>query len=553
VRYLINCARFKITIKEEETGMAKDNNNSGGPIHWADFTAERIIKQIGDKDSYVLASGITPSGVVHFGNFRETITVDFVARALRKLGKEVRFIFSWDDYDTFRKVPLNMPKQEELKKYMYQPIVDTPDPFDEHESYAAHQEKAYEEQVKKVGVEVESIYQAKQYRAGTYKEGIRKALENRDVIAKILNEHRTSPLADDWQPVSVYCEKCNTDHDIHSIKYSDNKITYDCKACGHSGTEDLETTSRVKLPWRVDWPMRWAYEKVDFEPGGKDHSSQGGSFSTAKEIVKEVYDWKAPVYLQYDFVSIKGAGGKMSSSTGNIITVNDVLKIYEPEMVRWIFASYKSNVDFAVSFDLDVVKTYEDFDRQERLVYGKEAGNEKKVNMAKRVYEISQLNGNDKIPSEMPFQPSFRHLCNILQINDGDISKAREAYTNEIKNDRDERRFNERSERALFWLENYAPDDFKFQINPSTPAISPDEKQGQYLNNLKSLLNSEWDSIETDKDLHEKMYELMHDVELKPGDIFPLMYNILISREKGPKLAGFIRTIGKDRVLSLLP
>ena len=73
--------------------MAK-NNNSGGPVHWADFTAERIIKQIGDKDSYVCASGITPSGVVHFGNFRETITIDFVARALRKRGKKVRFIFS---------------------------------------------------------------------------------------------------------------------------------------------------------------------------------------------------------------------------------------------------------------------------------------------------------------------------------------------------------------------------------------------------------------------------------------------------------------------------
>lgn len=532
--------------------MANDNNNAG-PVHWADFTADRIIKQIGDKDSYVLASGITPSGVVHFGNFRETITVDFVARALRKRGKKVRFIFSWDDYDTFRKVPLNMPKQDELKKYMYQPIVDTPDPYGEHESYASHQEKAYEAQVKKVGVEVEPIYQASQYRAGTYKEGIKKALQNRDIIANILNEHRTSPLAADWQPVSVYCEKCNTDHDIKNIKSVDESITYDCAACGHVGSEDLNTTSRVKLPWRVDWPMRWAFEKVDFEPGGKDHSSQGGSFSTAKEIVKDVYGWKAPVYLQYDFVSIKGAGGKMSSSTGNIITVNDVLNVYEPEMVRWIFASYKSNVDFSVSFDLDVIKTYEDFDRQERLVYGLEQGNEKKVNMAKRVYEISQINSDDKIPSEMPFQPSFRHLCNILQINDGDIKKAREAYSGEIKNDRDERRFNERSQCALYWLENYAPEDFKFQINPSTPGIKPDEKQAQYLSGLKDLLHGEWDNISTDKDLHEKMYELLHKIEIEPKEIFPMMYQILISREKGPKLAGFIRTIGKERVISLLP
>ena len=67
------------------------------------------------------------------------------------------------------------------------------------------------------------------------------------------------------------------------------------------------------------------------------------------------------------------------------------------------------------------------------------------------------------------------------------------------------------------------------------------------------MIDCEWDSIATDKELHTKMYEIMHEAELKPAEIFPLMYTILISREKGPKLAGFIRTIGKERVLSLLP
>ena len=129
-------------------------------IHWADTTADRIIRQRGDKETYVLASGITPSGVVHFGNFREVITVDLVARALREKGKKVRFIFSWDDYDTFRKVPANLPKQDMLSKYMFQPIVDTPDPFDEAESYAKHHEDAFEKQLDRVGIEVEPIYQA---------------------------------------------------------------------------------------------------------------------------------------------------------------------------------------------------------------------------------------------------------------------------------------------------------------------------------------------------------------------------------------------------------
>jgi len=528
--------------------MATTPSNENRPlVHWADMTADRIIKQLGDKDKYTVASGITPSGTVHFGNFREVITVDFVARALRARGKDVRFIFSWDDYDTFRKIPKNMPNQENLEKFMFQPIVDTPDPYEKQESYAAHHEKSFESQLEKVGIKVESLYQANKYRAGEYKAGIKKALDKSEEIKEILNQFRKEPLAADWLPVSVYCEKCNTDNQIENKVYKDESVSYDCKSCGHSGVEKLEETSRLKLPWRVDWPMRWAHESVDFEPGGKDHSSQGGSFSTAKDIVK-IYDWKAPIYLQYDFVSIKGGGGKMSSSSGDVVTVNDVLKIYEPEMVRWIFASYKSNVDFAVSFDLDVIKTYEDFDRQERLAYGIESGNEKKVNMAKRAYELSQVT---ELPEAMPFQPSFRHLTNVLQINDGDIEKAKAYYLDQMANARDERRFKERSSCALHWLQNFAPEDFKFAVNKAAPSVELTANTKNFLQELVTLLEKGGEATSSDTHLHEAMYEIMHSHELKPMDIFPLCYNILISKEKGPKLAGFMRTIGIDRVASL--
>ena len=62
-------------------------------VHWADQTAEKIIRTRGDLDCYTCASGITPSGTVHIGNFREIISVDLVVRALRDKGKKVRFIY----------------------------------------------------------------------------------------------------------------------------------------------------------------------------------------------------------------------------------------------------------------------------------------------------------------------------------------------------------------------------------------------------------------------------------------------------------------------------
>ena len=36
-----------------------------------------------------------------------------------------------------------------------------------------------------------------------------------------------------------------------------------------------------------------------------------------------------------------------------------------------------------------------------------------------------------------PIQPSFRHLCNVLQIYEGDLEKTKNHYSSQINNDWD--------------------------------------------------------------------------------------------------------------------
>ncbi len=530
----------------------------GNPVHWADFTARRILKERGQKEQYVVAAGLTPSGVVHFGNFREVITADFVARALRDLGHSVRFILSWDDYDTFRKIPADLLESadnpQDLQKYLFRPIVDTPDPYGEYPCYAARFQKQFEGELNRVGVELEPLYQAKRYRAGAYAEQLLEVIEKRHSIREVLNRARSKPHGEAYLPVNVYCEKCHTDHCIEEKEWREGELFYHCLHCDHRGRENPRQSSRLKLPWRVDWPMRWAFERVDFEPGGKDHSAEGGSFTTAKEIVALLGGW-APVYLGYDFVSIRGGGGKMSSSQGGVVTISDLLQVYEPEMLRWIFASYKPNVDFSVSFDLDVIKTYEDFDRQERLAYAVESGNAKKVAMARRVFELSQIvpvGVGQLRPEDMPVQPSFRHLTNILQIHQGDMGAARKHYQDKLKTPRDERRFVERSRCALYWLEHHAPEDFKFALNQSAPAISLEEKQRSFLSQLRQTLEREWQTSLSDQGLHEIIYQVLHQCETEPKVAFPWLYQLLISKKKGPRLANLFCEVGRERILKLL-
>lgn len=527
----------KKTNKEER----EIKETSDESMHWADQTARRIIEEKGDKESYTVAAGITPSGTVHIGNFREIITVDLVARALKSLGKQVRFIYSWDDYDVFRKVPANMPKQELLNQYLRKPITDTPDTFDcKHESYAKHNEAEIEEVLPKVGIKPEFIYQSRRYRKSDYAEQIKHALKNKEKIKQILDKFREEPLEEDWLPVSVFCNKCGKDT-IAKISYDgENCLSYECE-CGNKENIDIRKSGNAKLLWRIDWPMRWSHEKVDFEPGGKDHSTVGGSFSTAQNIVK-IFNFTTPVYQMYDFVRIKGAGGKISSSSGNVITINQVLEVYEPEMVRWLFAGTRPNAEFAISFDADVIKLYEDFDKCERIYFGEQkAENEKKEKQQKRIYELSAI---DKIQKKLPYQPSFRHLTNILQINKMNTDKTIGYYESQLKDQFDRERLRTRAECAKNWLEKYAPEDFKFSLQEK---VSPEvrkklsEKQKQALHKVaEALKKKKWD----DKELHEEFYIIIENSGLEIGEFFKAAYNVLINKDKGPKLAAFLIEIG---------
>ena len=390
-------------------------------MHWADKAAERVIQTKGNRKAYTVAAGITPSGTVHIGNFREIITVDLVKRALESLGKKVRFLYSWDEYDVFRKVPADAPKKDVLEKYLRYPITEVPDTYDnKHQSYAEHNEKEVEDTIPLVNICPEFIYQAKKYLNCDYAEEIKHALETRNDIKKILDKYRTEEKGENWWPVSIFCDKCKKDTTRvlgWDGKYS---LTYECD-CGHRETFDFRKKGITKLPWRIDWPMRWHYEKVDFEPSGKEHSTPGGSRTTGDEIFQLLYKEMSPLHLKYDFITIKGTGGKISKSLGNVVSLKDTLDIYEPEIVRWLFAGTRPDTEFAISFDVDVVKVYEDFDTCERIAFGKQEASEKEKGKQRRIYELSCVGS---VPKEMPIQPGFRHLTMMLQIFGGDIQKV---------------------------------------------------------------------------------------------------------------------------------
>lgn len=535
--------------------MSNNNEKNSQFSHWADQMADKIIREKGDLDSYTCASGITPSGTVHIGNFREIITVDLVVRALRDRGKNVRFIYSWDDYDVFRKVPANMPDPEILEKYLRYPITMVPDTTGRNENYARHHEVDIEKELPRVGINPEFLYQASRYRANRYAEGMKKALQNRELIKECLNEYRDEQHKmkpeDVYWPVSVFCGKCNKDTTEITGYDGEYGISYKCE-CGNCETADLRTFKGAKLGWRVDWPMRWNEEKVVFEPGGKDHISPGGSYDTAKLVSKKIYNWDAPITMRYDFVNLKGVPGKMSSSKGKVISLVDALEVYQPEVLRYIFAGTRPNTEFAISFDLDVNKVYEDYDKTERIVWGVDkAKSEDVLAKEKRIYILSQIDG--KMTSVMPYQIGFRMMTTLLQTYSGDIDAVIKSL-GDVKPEQ-EAALRRRAQCAWYWIRECAPscaEDFCFALREDG---SKADLSGDMLAAVKRVRDEvvpRVGSFALDKECQQAMYDIATELGLDAKALFTALYQALIGKDQGPRLASFMKIIGKEKLQKIL-
>ena len=135
-----------------------------------------------------------------------------------------------------------------------------------------------------------------------------------------------------------------------------------------------------------------------------------------------------------------------------------------------------------ISFDVDVIKIYEDFDKLERLYFGLETEkNEKQRANKLRQYELSMPNGVS-VQDSIPFQPSFRHLTVVAQTHDFDYKKVKEHYEQHLNTEFDEIRLQQRFECAKNWLNSYAPEEYKFSIQKELSELtSEEEKALKYL------------------------------------------------------------------------
>lgn len=311
----------------------------------------------------------------------------------------MRHLISWDDYDRYRKVPAGVAGiDESWAEHIGKPLTAVPAPAGSaYPNWAEHFKAAMTEALAALGVEYDGISQTTQYTSGVYREQILHAMRHRGDIDAILAQYRTkkapgkksqkpvdeaeleaaegsgAAAEDDgttagggYYPYKPYCTVCNKDlTTVTSYDDETTELAYTC-ACGHAETVKLSAFDHGKLVWKVDWPMRWAYEGVIFEPSGVDHSSPGSSFQVGGQIV-EIFDGVQPIGPMYAFVGISGMA-KMSSSKGGVPTPADALRIMEPQLLRWLYARRRPNQSFKIAFDQEIQRLYDEWDKLEAKV-----------------------------------------------------------------------------------------------------------------------------------------------------------------------------------------
>jgi lysyl-tRNA synthetase, class I len=540
---------------------------------WVARTAAEVIALAEQRHPSIAptcASGISPSGNVHLGNLRELMTPHLVADEVRRSSNPCRHILSWDDYDRFRRVPEGLGLPEEFKENIGRPLTSVPDPAgDCHPNWAEHFKDPLRQALDRLGVRVTEISQTQMYTSGAYTEQIITAMRRRAEIGAVIRRYQTKKTEVDeeerqaeYYPFKPYCATCGRD-DTTVTAFDDEttEISYTCACDDNSkihGPAPIRTV-RGKLVWKVDWPMRWAYERVTFEPAGVDHSSPGSSYSVGEHLVEEIFGGQMPLHFQYAFVGTSGQA-KMSSSAGRAPTPLDALEIFEAPLLRWLYARKRPSESITLAFGDEVGRVYDEWDALTRKVADGTAAPAQAA-----IYARSAATADGELP-RTPYPMPFRTLASVADITAGDEEQElrilREMTAEAPIKTLDVLR--PRLDCAQAWVLGYVRPDERTRVReePDTALLgSLSEEERQAVKLLTDEMGKDWtvDGLTTlvygiPKLIRGLPISAPPTPELKVAQRawFVVLYRLLVGQDTGPRLPTLLLALGQDKVRALL-
>ena len=510
-------------------------------MDWADELASRV------SGPQVVNDSKTPSGTVHVGSLRGPVILDVITRALRANGLETTLLYGVDDLDPMDAQALLTP--DAIEREMGRPLAHVPDPAgDCHASYARHFAGLFIDVFAGLGIHPDRYYWMSDiYPTGAMDPFIRLALDRAALVREIYRRVANVQHPDTWHPLGLICPNCGKVGTTIVTDWNGEQVHFECRAdlvawahgCGTSGWIS-PFGGNAKLPWNLEWAAQWSLFGVTIEPGGKDLSTAGGSRDRSDAIAREVFEREPPLNVPYEFLNI--AGQKMSTSKGRGAAAHTIAEVIPPEQLRFLFLRPRPNQ--AIEFDPEgtdaVPRLFDEFDRFAAATDGQQVKGEMAPGF-EATFRYSLLDPAADVAAEAAaFRIAFDRA--VMFLSGSHRADPRTRATDEKGSEltlRETALLDERLKAAKAWLDAYAPEGARAEIQDELPAAVAelDSAQRAYLAALADAIaegppntGDEWQTI---------IFATATASGIKPRIAFDALYRAFLGRPNGPR-AGWL-------------
>jgi len=138
----------------------------------------------------------------------------------------------------------------------------------------------------------------------------------------------------------------------------------------------------------------------------------------------------------------------------------------------------------------------------------------------------------------------------LMQMPTVDIEREAERDKGAPLTDADRVELRQRMNDARRWLQTYAPDQYRFQVQSRLPDISLDDAQRAFLGRLAEAVRGR--PVWTGEELHEQIHALKNQLGLPPKQAFSAIYLTFLGKPSGPQAGWFLAALDRDFVVTRL-
>ena len=486
----------------------------------------------------IFQCGYGASGLPHMGTFGEAARPTMVRNAFRALTEDAiptKLIIFSDDMDGLRKIPPNLPHQDWLAEDHDKPVTSVRDPFEEYESFGAHNNARARAFFDGFGFDYEFISSTDFYKSGRMDAVLLTILARFDAVQAVmlptLGPERRATYSP-FVPISpitgrvLYGPTLERHVDRGTIVFADENGTL---------VEAPVTGGHVKLQWRPDWAARWTALGVDYEMSGKDLVD---SIRVSEKLTRVLGG--APPETPHFELFMDENNQKISKTKGNGLTMEEWLRYGGTESLSYyMFMSPKS----AKRLYFDVIPKATDEYLQQLDAYNRSGGSNTGNRLDNPVWSV-----HAGAPPAKGSPVSFSLLLTLVEAANasdkailwGFISRYIPGATPQ-------------SDPLLDRLAGYAINYYEDFVLPAKTFRAADERERDAFADLAARLRALPSGCQDAELIQNEVYEAGKAAGFEPlRTWFTALYEVLLGQTQGPRFGSFVAIFGVENTLRLI-